>query len=82
LFCAIAELQPGAVQNEPGLDAREIAKLCRIIAISEKLIAFSARPKRGRPASTIQKSVTKLRKRIRRTGGELIEFRRMLKTPN
>ena len=62
------------------LDAREIAKLRRIIAISEKLITFSPRPKQGRPASAIQERATKLRKRMRRTGNELIEFRQMLKT--
>ena len=53
------------------LYAQDIAKLRRIIALAKKLIAESPKPKRGRPALQ--------NKRTRRTGKELVQFRRMLK---
>jgi len=63
------------------LYAKEVAKLHRIIKLVEKLIAESPKPKRGRPAlyngNGAKKRSTK--KRIRRSGSELIEFRKMLK---
>jgi hypothetical protein len=62
------------------LNANEVAKLRRIIAISEKLIAVSRKPKRGRRASTNGKGTAKsVSKRIRRTGRDLIDFRKALK---
>jgi hypothetical protein len=48
----------------------EISKLYRIIALAEKLISASPKPKRGRPVKG---------KRKRRTGKELVQFRKMLK---
>ena len=63
------------------LDVREIARLRRIIAISENLIASSPRPKRGRPASKSDNgNLRPASRRIRRSGKGLAEFRKMLKT--
>ena len=64
------------------LDAKEITKLRRIIALAEKLIVESPQPKRGRPALFNGNGAAKKKangKRIRRTGKELAQFRRMLK---
>lgn len=62
------------------LSAKEISKLRRIVELLEKLIAESApRRQRGRPAST-GRSKHPNKKRIRRTGKELVRFRKMLKT--
>lgn len=63
------------------LDAREIARLRRIIALSEKLIASSPRRKRGRPSLSKNDngSLKPTNKRIRRTGRDLIEFRKILR---
>jgi len=62
------------------LDAREIARLRRIIAISEKLIATSPRLKRGRPSFNSPNGIKKISsKRTRRTGKELMEFRKELR---
>ena len=55
------------------LSAPELTKLRRIISLAEKLIAASPKPKRGRPANG------KAAKRVRRSGKELTQFRRMLK---
>lgn len=62
------------------LGANEIAKLRRIIAISEKLIALSPKRKRGRPPLMARKVAAKLiSKRMRRTGKELVRFRNAIK---
>ncbi len=61
------------------LDAREIAKLRRIIAISEKLIVTSLKPKRGQPSKNSNGALRAAKKRMRRTGQELVEFRKTLK---
>jgi hypothetical protein len=63
------------------LSAREIARLRRIIAISENLIANSPKPKRGRPASKSDNGDLKsVSRRTRRTGKDLAEFRKILRT--
>ena len=65
------------------LHAKEVAKLRRIIGLAEKLIAENPKPKRGRPATKGgDDSVAKRKngKRIRRTGTDLIQFRKMLKS--
>lgn len=63
-----------------GLDAREIAKLRRIIAISEKLISINNNSKRRRAVLTPSYSASRLtKKRIRRTGKDLMEFRSTIK---
>jgi hypothetical protein len=64
------------------MSAREISKLRRIIKIAEQLIALNPKPRRGRPPSLV-KGEAKSRsgsKRVRRTGSELVQFRRMLKS--
>ena len=64
------------------LDAKEITKLRRIIALAEKLIEESPQPKRGRPALSNGNGAAKKKasgKRTRRAGKELAQFRRMLK---
>jgi hypothetical protein len=61
------------------LDARDIVKLRRIIAISEKLIAMNPKARRGRPTSKSGNGASKsANKRTRRTGKDLVEFRKML----
>lgn len=55
------------------LNSHDIAKLHRIITIAEKLIAKGSKQSPNNGASK------KTGKRIRRTGGELVQFRRMLK---
>jgi hypothetical protein len=65
------------------LYSKEVASLQRIIRLAEKLIAENPKPKRGRPASNNAKGVVKKQangKRVRRTGKELIQFRKMLKS--
>jgi hypothetical protein len=64
------------------LNSQELKKLRRIIALAEKLIAESPKPKRGRPALSNGNGAANKganRKRIRRTGKELVQFRKMLK---
>ena len=62
------------------LDAQELKKLRRIIALVENLIAESPKPKRGRPALSNGNGTKHANgKRVRRTGSELAQFRRMLK---
>ena len=62
------------------LDSSEIAKLRRIIAISEKLIAVNPKRKRGRPALAVGKATSKLiTKRTRRTGKDLVKFKKVIK---
>jgi hypothetical protein len=59
------------------MNRQDLNRLRRIISIAEKLIASNPKPKRGRPAgSTNSKEPAK---RIRRTGKELAQFRKMLK---
>lgn len=58
------------------MSAQELVRLRRIVSIAEKLILSSPKPKRGRPAKA--KSGVK-GKRIRRSGKELLQFRKMLK---
>ncbi|MFT3673503.1 hypothetical protein [Aestuariivirga sp.] len=54
------------------LNKHDLSKLKKIIALAEKLMAGSAkRAARPKPASRI--------KRIRRSGKELVAFRKMLK---
>jgi hypothetical protein len=64
------------------LRAKEISKLQRIIKLAENLIAESPKPKRGRPTLYGGNGANKGRtgKRIRRSGIELMRFRKMLKT--
>jgi hypothetical protein len=57
------------------LDAQKVAKLRRIISIAEQIIETSPKPKRGRPASGNGAD----KKRLRRTGKVLVQFRNMLK---
>ena len=52
-------------------------KLRRIISIAEELIASSPKQQRGRPAGSF--NGTAPAKRIRRSGKELVQFRKMLK---
>jgi hypothetical protein len=63
------------------LRAKEISKLHRIITLAENLIAESPEPKRGRPPIYDGNGVHRRAngKRIRRTGNELMRFRKMLK---
>ena len=62
------------------LYAKELSKLRRIIAMAEQLIDESPKPKRGRPALSNGNGAAKKRgKRVRRTGKELHQFRKMLK---
>ena len=63
------------------LRAQEISKLQYIIRLAEKLIAESPKPKRGRPPLYDGNGANKRskRKRIRRSGNELVTFRKMLK---
>ena len=64
------------------LHAKEVSKLRRIIALAETLIDESPKPKRGRPAISNGNGSRNKRangKRIRRTGKELVRFRKMLK---
>lgn len=64
------------------LSAHQVSKLRRIIVLAEKLIASSPPPKRGRPPKTTSSGVEYSRKnakRIRRSGDELVRFRKMLK---
>jgi hypothetical protein len=61
------------------LSAKEISRLRRIVELAEKLIAETPRRRRGRPAS-IERSKPVQGKRVRRSGKELIRFRKMLKT--
>ena len=64
------------------IQATEIAKLRRIIELAEKLIAESPKPRRGRPSGSngIRAEGNANGKRIRRTGKELVRFRKMLKS--
>ncbi len=59
------------------LDAGEILKLRRIVAIAEKLMAQSRTKKQNR-SNTPTKSANG--KRVRRTGNELAQFRKMLRS--
>ncbi len=59
------------------MDGQDLKKLRRIISIAEELIASSPKQQRGRPAGS--SNGTASTKRIRRSGKELIQFRKMLK---
>jgi hypothetical protein len=63
------------------LSAQELLKLRRIIILAEKLIVSNPKPKRGRPPKNEigETSIRMGAKRVRRTGRELIQFRKMLK---
>jgi hypothetical protein len=52
------------------LSAKDLNRLRRIVLIAQKLISEAPTRKRERPAGA---------KRVRRTGKELVAFRRMLK---
>ena len=59
------------------LSAQQVSKLRRLITIAEKLLADHAGASiRGRNGSV---KTRKLSKRIRRSGKELMQFRKMLK---
>ena len=58
----------------------QINRLKRIITIAEKLIADIAKTKSGKNVSSLKPTKTKRnKKRLRRTGKELTDFRAMLK---
>lgn len=59
------------------LYARDIAKLRRIITLAQTLIDEAPKAKRGRPALPNGNGAAK--KRVRRTGKALVQFRKMLK---
>ena len=59
------------------LNSHDISKLHRIVALAEKLIAKGSNRGSGAGAGSAKKG--KGRKRVRRTGKELIRFRKMLK---
>ena len=61
--------------------AKEIAKLQHIIKLAENIIAENPKPKRGRPPLYNGNGAIKrfTGKRIRRSGNELVRFRKMLK---
>jgi hypothetical protein len=63
-------------------NAHELARLRRIVSLVEKLIAANPKPTRGRPALSKGNDSGKKRlgrKRTRRTGRELVQFRKMIK---
>ena len=60
------------------LNAHDVSKLQRIIALAEKLIEKAPKAKR-RPAMKNGHRVVK-GKRVRRSGKELVQFRKMLKS--
>lgn len=55
------------------LNAHDVSKLRRIIALAEKLIAAGSKQSRSKRA------VKAKGKRLRRSGRELVQFRKMLK---
>ena len=57
------------------LNAQELAKLKRIVSLAEKLIETD---KNGKSNGAVKQ--TRTGKRIRRSGQDLVRFRRMLKT--
>jgi hypothetical protein len=59
------------------LSAKEITQLRKMITIAEKLIAAAPPPRRGRPAKT-RLDIPSRPKRIRRSGKDLVAFRKML----
>jgi DNA invertase Pin-like site-specific DNA recombinase len=60
------------------LNAQDTSKLRRIIALAEKLIEKAPKAKRGRPPLQNGNGAAN-GKRVRRTGKELVQFRKMLK---
>lgn len=61
------------------LTTQDIGKLRRVIAIVEKLITKSKTAKPGRPSNGRAARSTNGGKRIRRTGNELVAFRKTIK---
>ena len=61
------------------LKAHDLSKLRRIIALAEKLIENAATAKR-RGLATQNGNGAARGKRVRRSGRELVQFRKMLKT--
>jgi hypothetical protein len=63
------------------LYANEISKLRRIIKLAEQLIAETPKPQRDRPALSNGMGLRERgeQKRVRRSGKELVRFRKMLK---
>ncbi|MEN9707610.1 MAG: hypothetical protein RIQ68_18 [Pseudomonadota bacterium] len=59
------------------LSAKDISQLRKLIAIAEKMIAENPAPKRGRPARAAAEGSVRT-KRLRRSGKELVAFRKML----
>ena len=59
------------------MTGQDLKKLRRIISIAKELIVSSPKPQRGRPAGSSNRTAPT--KRIRRSGKELIEFRKMVK---
>ena len=59
------------------MTGQDLKKLRRIISIAKELIASSPKPQRGRPAGSSNGAAPT--KRIRRSGKELVQFRKMLK---
>jgi Mor family transcriptional regulator len=65
------------------LYARHAQKLRRIIKLAETLINESPKPRRGRPPLVHRKAAINGvtgRKRLRRSGQKLVQFRRMLRS--
>jgi hypothetical protein len=61
------------------LYTREVSKLRRIIALAEALIAERSKSVDGRRAKNNGSNKRASGKRVRRTGKELVQFRKMLK---
>jgi len=59
------------------MNRQDQKKLRRIISIAKELITSSSKPQRGRPAGSSNRTAPT--KRIRRSGKELVQFRKMLK---
>ena len=65
------------------ITAQDVSKLQRIIALAQKLVASGSKPKRARPSKLPRAAVPSRRKngkRIRRSGADLVRFRRKLKS--
>ena len=79
-YLGSASIRSQKTGNYMGLNAQEVSRLRRIIAIAEKLIDGHGAPKRGRPRSVNgMRAAGGGRKRIRRTGKDLVAFRKMIK---
>jgi hypothetical protein len=60
------------------MNGQQLNKLRRIISIAEELITFGAKPTRARRGGSTNGTLPA--KRLRRSGKELAQFRKMLKT--